>query len=151
MTDVAGKPFPEVLRETVLEPAGMIRSTFEQPLPEALAANAAREARQGDYEAAQAYHEQACAYWPDLGDRWGLAFSLSNLGFVARSGIQLHQQQRGRRAFLELRFLVPGQRVDVDRIAPRPAPICWCTRAPRRRGCARASTRRAWPASTACR
>ncbi|MCP5117739.1 MAG: beta-lactamase family protein, partial [bacterium] len=36
MTDVAGKPFPEILRETVLEPAGMTSSTFEQPLPEAL-------------------------------------------------------------------------------------------------------------------
>jgi CubicO group peptidase (beta-lactamase class C family) len=31
--DVTKKPFADVLRELVLEPAGMSRSTFEQPLP----------------------------------------------------------------------------------------------------------------------
>ncbi len=42
MTDVVGQPFPEILREAVLEPVGMTSSTFEQPLPESLHANAAR-------------------------------------------------------------------------------------------------------------
>jgi CubicO group peptidase (beta-lactamase class C family) len=32
--DVAGRPFPEIMRETVLEPIGMSESTYEQPLPE---------------------------------------------------------------------------------------------------------------------
>jgi len=42
MIDVSGKPFPALMKETVLEPVGMSRSTYEQPLPEALAGNAAR-------------------------------------------------------------------------------------------------------------
>jgi CubicO group peptidase (beta-lactamase class C family) len=39
--DVAGKPFPQVARELVLDPLGMKRSTYDQPLPEPLAATAA--------------------------------------------------------------------------------------------------------------
>lgn len=35
MEDVAGKPYPEILRERVLEPAGMTHSTYVQPLPRA--------------------------------------------------------------------------------------------------------------------
>ncbi len=41
MSDVAGKPFPEILSELVLRPAGMIHSTYEQPLPKSLSASAA--------------------------------------------------------------------------------------------------------------
>ena len=41
LTDVVGRPFPEILREMVLEPAGMIHSTYEQPLPEDRAGEAA--------------------------------------------------------------------------------------------------------------
>lgn len=33
MTDVAGKPFPDLMRETLLGRLGMTRSTFESPLP----------------------------------------------------------------------------------------------------------------------
>jgi CubicO group peptidase (beta-lactamase class C family) len=40
-TDVTGKPFPQLMQELVLGPAGMTRSTFEQPLPPALAPTAA--------------------------------------------------------------------------------------------------------------
>ncbi len=39
--DVADRPFAEVLRKEVLEPAGMTRSTFAQPLDAAQLANAA--------------------------------------------------------------------------------------------------------------
>ncbi len=39
--DVTRKPFPQFMRETVLAPIGMTESTFEQPLPPALAAKAA--------------------------------------------------------------------------------------------------------------
>jgi CubicO group peptidase (beta-lactamase class C family) len=41
VADVAGKPFPEFLAETVLRKIGMDRSTYEQPLPSRLAGNAA--------------------------------------------------------------------------------------------------------------
>ncbi len=33
MVDVFGKPFPEIMRELVLDPLGMQDSTYEQPLP----------------------------------------------------------------------------------------------------------------------
>jgi CubicO group peptidase (beta-lactamase class C family) len=38
MTDVSGKPFPALLRETVLDKIGMPDSSYEQPLPPARAA-----------------------------------------------------------------------------------------------------------------
>jgi CubicO group peptidase (beta-lactamase class C family) len=41
IADVTGKNFPELARAIVFEPLGMTRSTFEQPLPRSLAANAA--------------------------------------------------------------------------------------------------------------
>jgi len=41
LEDVAGEPFPEIMRNSVLEPWGMTASTFESPLPEQLRAIAA--------------------------------------------------------------------------------------------------------------
>lgn len=41
MTDVTGKPFPELMREGVFAPLGMSDSSYEQPLPPARAAQAA--------------------------------------------------------------------------------------------------------------
>src|SRR5205823_344031 len=41
LTDVTGKPFPELLNELVLRPTSMVHSTFEQPLPKKLWADAA--------------------------------------------------------------------------------------------------------------
>lgn len=40
-TDLIGKPFPELMNELVLGPAGMTHSTYEQPLPAAVAPSAA--------------------------------------------------------------------------------------------------------------
>lgn len=34
MEDLTGRPFPDLMRSLVLDPAGMSHSTFEQPLPE---------------------------------------------------------------------------------------------------------------------
>jgi CubicO group peptidase (beta-lactamase class C family) len=42
LTDALGKPFPQILRELVLDPAGMANSTYEQPLPAAREVQAAR-------------------------------------------------------------------------------------------------------------
>ena len=42
MSDVTGKPFPQIMRELVLAPAGMTRSTYEQPLPKSRAPEAAQ-------------------------------------------------------------------------------------------------------------
>jgi CubicO group peptidase (beta-lactamase class C family) len=41
VVDVSGKPFPDVMRELVLIPAGMRDSTYEQPLPGPVVARAA--------------------------------------------------------------------------------------------------------------
>jgi len=41
MEDVAGKPFPEIVRERVFEPVGMTHSTYLQPLPRAKEVDAA--------------------------------------------------------------------------------------------------------------
>jgi len=42
MIDVSGKAFPEIMQETVLDKIGMVNSTYEQPLPKLLEAQAAR-------------------------------------------------------------------------------------------------------------
>jgi CubicO group peptidase (beta-lactamase class C family) len=41
LTEVLGKPFPLIMRESVLGPIGMANSTYEQPLPAALRSQAA--------------------------------------------------------------------------------------------------------------
>jgi CubicO group peptidase (beta-lactamase class C family)/TolA-binding protein len=41
MIDVEGKPFPQIMAETVLQPFGMTESTYEQPLPLSLLKSAA--------------------------------------------------------------------------------------------------------------
>jgi CubicO group peptidase (beta-lactamase class C family) len=47
MADVYGKPFPQLMRELVLEPIGMKNSTYEQPLPKSLDPKAATAHRNG--------------------------------------------------------------------------------------------------------
>ena len=42
LTDVTGRPFDQLMRDSVLMPLGMTHSTFQQPLPAELAAAAAR-------------------------------------------------------------------------------------------------------------
>jgi CubicO group peptidase (beta-lactamase class C family) len=41
LQDVTGQPFPKLMHDTVLAPAGMTRSTYEQPLPQNRMAKAA--------------------------------------------------------------------------------------------------------------
>jgi CubicO group peptidase (beta-lactamase class C family) len=42
LTEAIGKPFPQIMREMVLDPIGMTNSTYEQPLPPARQSRAAR-------------------------------------------------------------------------------------------------------------
>ena len=64
LIDVAHEPFPKLLHDSVLAPIGMKRSTYEQPLPEGLRANAATPFR-GDGKpvegGAHTYPEMAAA------------------------------------------------------------------------------------------
>ena len=45
MVNQLKKPFPQIMRETVLAPLGLKHSTYEQPLPAARASEAARHVR----------------------------------------------------------------------------------------------------------
>ena len=64
LIDVAKEPYPKLLRDSVLAPIGMTRSTYEQPLPTALRDNAATPYR-GDGKpvegGAHTYPEMAAA------------------------------------------------------------------------------------------
>jgi hypothetical protein len=64
LSDVRKRPFADIMRDDVLRPIGMTRSTFEQPLPAAFDRNAAR-AHSGEGKAMGAkwhvYPEQAAA------------------------------------------------------------------------------------------
>jgi len=70
--DVTSRPYPQFLRETVLQPIGMTSSTYEQPLPEALRSKAASPYGRGNAISggAHTYPEMAAAgLWttaPDL-------------------------------------------------------------------------------------
>lgn len=86
LADVTGKDFPTLMRERVLDPAGMRASTFEQPLPEARAHEAATgylatgEPVEGRYHT---YPEMAAAgLWTTASDlaRWVLTIQRSLAG-----------------------------------------------------------------------
>ena len=64
LSDARGRPFADIMRDDVLRPIGMNRSTFEQPLPASLDRNAARaHSRDGKAMGAKwhVYPEQAAA------------------------------------------------------------------------------------------
>ena len=86
LIDVLGKPFPDIMRETVLDKIGMINSTYEQPLPESLEVHAARAHRingnmiKGKWHA---YPEMAAAgLWTKPSDlcRFAIEIMLSRAG-----------------------------------------------------------------------
>jgi len=64
LSDARKRPFADIMRDDVLRPIGMTRSTFEQPLPESFDRNAARaHSRDGKAMGAKwhVYPEQAAA------------------------------------------------------------------------------------------
>jgi CubicO group peptidase (beta-lactamase class C family) len=82
LTDVVGKPFADIMRELVLDPVGMTNSTYEQPLPAARDANAARahNGRGREMDAKwHVYPEQAPAgLWTTPTDLAKLAIEVQN-------------------------------------------------------------------------
>jgi CubicO group peptidase (beta-lactamase class C family) len=86
MIDRLGKPFPAILQMAVLGPVGMKRSTYEQPLPEDLAANAARAHRSDGSVIAGRWHT-----YPEMAAA-GLWTTPSDL---ARFAIEIWNAARG--------------------------------------------------------
>ena len=86
LVDVTGKPFPALMQELVLGPAGMTHSTYEQPLPAARASEAARAHKQDGTPVPGGWHvypEMAPAgLWTTPSDlaTWAIAISDARAG-----------------------------------------------------------------------
>lgn len=86
LVDVTGRAFPELVRELVLVPAGMTRSTYEQPLPASRAGEAARAHGRDGRPVAGGWHvypEMAAAgLWTTPSDlaTWALAIADARAG-----------------------------------------------------------------------
>lgn len=99
LTDVIGKPFPDLMRQLVLEPAGMTSSTYAQPLPpEKLRLAAAGYRRDGTAIPGKrhTYPEMAAAgLWTTAGDlaRFAIAIGRSIRG---ESGALLSKEMASR-------------------------------------------------------
>ncbi|HMD09903.1 MAG TPA: serine hydrolase [Candidatus Acidoferrum sp.] len=82
LSDVTGKPFPQIMRELVLGPAGMTHSTYEQPLPQNRASEAATPYRADGSPAkggAHTYPEMAPAgLWTTPSDLARMAMEVQN-------------------------------------------------------------------------
>ena len=86
LIDRMGKPFPEILRMIVLKNAGMTHSTYEQPLPQSMAANAARGYRRDGQKVVGDWHT-----YPEMAAA-GLWTTPTDL---AQFGIELWKSARG--------------------------------------------------------
>jgi CubicO group peptidase (beta-lactamase class C family) len=90
LSDARRRPFSDILREDVLQPLGMTRSTFEQPLPAAYDHNAARgHSNQGASRGSKwhVYPELAAAgLWTTPSDlaRFAIEVQLASAGRSAR-------------------------------------------------------------------
>ncbi len=85
--DVTGTPLPGVIAETVLEPVGMAQSTFEAPLPNDLASEAARGHWPDGQPIAGGWHR-----YPEMGSGASLWSTPSDL---ACFGIEIMRAYRG--------------------------------------------------------
>ena len=86
LTDVFGESFPDLMRKTVLEPAGMTTSTFEQPLPPDRDANAARAHARGEAMGDAKWHVYSAMAAAGL---W------TNARDLARFAIEVQKAARG--------------------------------------------------------
>ena len=84
--DVTKKPFADVLRELVLEPAGMTHSTFVQPLPDGLRDQAATAYRTGGDPVPGGWHTYpelaAAGLWTTPADLARFAIALQQAGVI---------------------------------------------------------------------
>ncbi|MEJ7813421.1 MAG: serine hydrolase domain-containing protein [Gemmatimonadaceae bacterium] len=99
LTDVTGRPFPDLMREIVLEKVGMTSSSYEQPLPRARAARAAS-AHKGDGAAVpgkwHTYPEMAAAgLWTTPSDLARFAIEIQR-SLAARGNHVLSAEMAGR-------------------------------------------------------
>jgi CubicO group peptidase (beta-lactamase class C family) len=90
LIDVLGKPFPDIMRDLVLDPAGMKHSGFEQPLPRARWRSAAT----GHYWVKDDPVRGKWYIYPEMAAA-GLWTTASDL---ARFAAELQQARRGRSA-----------------------------------------------------
>jgi CubicO group peptidase (beta-lactamase class C family) len=85
-TDITKEPFPSLMRRLMLQPAGMTRSTYENPLPQARRSEAAAGHEQLDTPVPGGFHvypEMAAAgLWTTPSDlaRWAIALARSYRG-----------------------------------------------------------------------
>ena len=91
LLDVSGKPFPALMKETVLGPAGMAHSTYEQPLPKS---------RMG--ETAMPYHSngQPTPGGPHVYPEMSAAGLWTTPSDLARFAIELQRALAGRSLIL---------------------------------------------------
>lgn len=124
-TDVSGEPFPALMERLMLRPAGMTRSTYENPLPMSRRAEAAAGHEQLDTPVPGGFHvypEMAAAgLWTNASDlaRWAIALSRSYRG--ERGGVlstdmakqmvsrQMHQQPPYGNGYWGLGVAVAGE------------------------------------------
>ncbi len=88
LEDVAGRPFPDIMQETVLAPWGMTASTFESPLPEDLWAIAASGHREDESAIPGRWHT-----YPEMGSGASMWATPSDL---ARFAIGVMEAYSGR-------------------------------------------------------
>ena len=96
VVDVLGRPFPDLMRELILDPLGMADSTFEQPLPAPMTARAAvghplnGQPLSGG---AHVYPEMAAAgLWTTAADQSRLAIALMRTLRGERSALPLNTE-----------------------------------------------------------
>src|SRR5580704_2492699 len=87
LSDVTGKPFPQIMSELVLRPAGMTHSTYEQPLPKDRASEAATPYRSNGDPVKDGWHT-----YPEMAPA-GLWTTPSDL---ARMAIEVQSEYTGK-------------------------------------------------------
>lgn len=85
--DATGEPFPQTMADLVLDPAGMVQSTFEVPLPDHLASRAARGHWPDGQAIAGGWHT-----YPEMGTGASLWSTPTDL---ARFGMEIMHAYRG--------------------------------------------------------